>query len=266
MNFWHGLSTVVSLELKQRVRSKLWVWALVIWFLFIGAVTSLVMTVVTTSSSPDRQQESGPLAFGLIVLFVLGMGLVIAPTFTATSINSDRSQSVLATLQATRLSALQIALGKLAAAWGISLLFIAAALPFIVWTVALGNISLAQVAACFAAIFIEVAVVCAIGLGWSALVARPVGSAVLTYLSVLTLCVLTLVVELLSLSLVVEDDEVRVWGLSSTDQTAYEEQYYSGDSDDWVNAASWAEKCTWNREQTTAPRFDKVWWLSLPNP
>ncbi|MDR1432382.1 MAG: hypothetical protein LBI99_09730, partial [Propionibacteriaceae bacterium] len=36
--------------------------------------------------------------------------------------------------------------------------------------------------------------------------------------------------------------------------------------DDWINAAEWAKKCTWNQEQTTSPRFDKVWWLSLPNP
>ena len=32
---------------------------------------------------------AGPLAFGTITFFVLGMGLVIAPAFTATSINGD---------------------------------------------------------------------------------------------------------------------------------------------------------------------------------
>jgi hypothetical protein len=265
MNFWNGLTTVVSLELKQRIRSKLWIWAIIIWFIFIGAVTALIMTAVSRGSD-DGSYQRGPLAFGLITLFVLGMGLVIAPTFTATSINSDRYQSVLATLQATRLSALQIAAGKLVAAWLISLLFIVVALPFIIWSVTLGGISVVQVLVCFATIFIEVAVVCAIGLGWSALVSRPVGSAVLTYLSVVALCVLSPILMLISLSLVVDGNaEVRVWGLSAAEQDEFYEQ--SDDGNIGLAAAEeWVQKCTWRTETEYQIHTERVWWMLLPNP
>jgi hypothetical protein len=272
MNFWNGMTTVVTLELKQRIRSKLWIWAIVIWFVFIGAVTTLIMTAVAATGRNDSEvlgstpYQTGPLAFGLIVLFVLGMGLVIAPTFTATSINSDRYQSVLATLQATRLSALQIAAGKLVAAWLTSLLFIVVALPFIIWSVTLGDISAGQVLVCFATIFIEVAVVCAIGLGWSALISRPVGSAVLTYLSVVALCVLSMVVMSISLALAIEEDaEVQVWRLSTADQTKFDQQYEDGDLS-WAAKEEWARKCTWNTETEFQIHTERVWWMLLPNP
>ena len=40
---WNGLRTVTELELKQRVRSRRWITALVVWFVVIGAITSLVI-------------------------------------------------------------------------------------------------------------------------------------------------------------------------------------------------------------------------------
>ncbi len=185
-----------------------------VWFLVIGAITSLVILATTRlTGGDDNAPNPGPMAFALNVFFVLGMGLIIAPTFTATSINGDRSAGTLATLQATRLSAAEIAIGKLLAAWLTALVFLVVGLPFIAWSMVSGSISLWQVVACFAVVFILVAVVCAIGLGWSALLSRPAGSTVMTYLSVVALTVISTFVMAMLSPLVRSDDVVRVWGI-----------------------------------------------------
>ena len=41
--------------------------------------------------------------YDVVVFFVLGLGMLVVPSLTATSINGDREQGVLATLQTTLL-------------------------------------------------------------------------------------------------------------------------------------------------------------------
>ena len=279
---WHGLVTVVGLELRQRMRSRRLIWALASWFVVIGGITSLVIyassrlfglsSVEDPTNGSTSPYSPGPLAFGLIVFFIMGMGLIIAPTFTATSINGDRGAGTLATLQATRLSALEIAAGKLVAAWLASLVFLVLALPFLAWAMALGQISAWQVIVCFGVVFIEVAVVCAIGLGWSALISRTAGSVVLTYLSVVALTVIsTMLLGLLTPLVTEERATVAVWGLSDDEMDAYNaemDDYWSKNPDGEAAEvpAPPVDKCTWHQEVETRYRVDRIWWISAINP
>lgn len=276
MNAWrisfNGLRTVTELELKQRIRSRRWVWALVAWFLVIGAITSLV--ILATSSligTADSVQNPGPMAFALNVFFVLGMGLIIAPTFTATSINGDRSAGTLATLQATRLSAAEIALGKLLAALLTALAFLVVGLPFIAWSMVSGSISLWQVIACFTVVFVLVAVVCAIGLGWSALLSRPAGSTVMTYLCVVGLTIISTGVMGLLTPLVKSTDPVRVWGLPPAVQVQYDQEldrYWTEHPDGNGSGLPRPpiQECTWNDEITQNVHLERIWWITVINP
>lgn len=271
---WHGLRTVTGLELRQRIRSPRWLIALAAWFLLIGGVTSLViysMSYLYRDSEGHTPYGAGPLAFGIITMFLLGMGLVIAPAFTSTSINGDRTAGTLATLQATRLSALEIAAGKLVAAWLVAAVFLVVALPFIVWTMVLGSISILQVVVCFAVVFALVAVVCAIGLGWSALISRTAGASVMTYLSVVVLSIISPMVMALSAPFTMETATVRVWGLPESVSNAYYDkvnEYWEQHPDG--NGAGVPTppmgECTWTEQQTERYRPDRLWWLLVPNP
>ncbi|MDR1712402.1 MAG: ABC transporter permease [Propionibacteriaceae bacterium] len=262
MSFFSGLSTVVGLELRQRVRSKRWFIALTAWFVFIGFISGLIIWTARFSYTQlqtegystvlDINAQTGPMVFGTITLFVLGMGLLIAPTFSATSINGDRAQGTLATLQATRLSAAQIASGKLVAAWLTSLTFLVAALPFIIVAVVLGNISAWQVIVCFAVVFVEVAVVCAIGLGWSALISRTAGSVVMTYMCVVGLTIISLILVACLVPLNMEQGKVRVYGIDTW-------EYYD-DTEPKVT------DCTWYESEETFYHADRFWWLTAVNP
>ena len=222
------------------MRSKRWIWALAGWFVLIGAVTGLIIWAAHEIYNWDNNGlQAGPMAFGVITFFVLGMGLLIAPTFSATSINGDRAGGTLATLQATKLSALEIASGKLLAAWLTAAVFLVVALPFIVWSMVLGNISVLQVLVVFSVVLIEVAVVCAIGLGWSALISRPAGSAVMTYLSIAFLTIISTMVMLLLTPMVVEEEPVRIWGLHGQVLDEYEsatERYWNANPTETARA------------------------------
>lgn len=268
---WHGLSTVTLLELRQRVRSRRWFAALAAWFVVIGGVTALVIAAIPRSYSGNAELTTGPLAFGLITFFVLGMGLLIAPTFTATSLNGDRLGGTLALLQATRLSALEIALGKLLAAWLTSAVFLLVALPFIAWSMVLGSISVWQVVVCFSVVFVLVAIVCAIGLGWSALISRPAGSTVMTYLTLAFMSIICGIVMGLLMPFTQSSDVVRVWGLSGPVRAEYQRQvddYFKNEngSQTTILPAPPIDKCSWTTETQQRYHVDRVWWLIAANP
>jgi ABC-type transport system involved in multi-copper enzyme maturation permease subunit len=268
---WRGLRTVIGLEVRQRIRSPRWTVALIAWFVLIGGITALVILSMQTLSRDLGEFGAGPVAFGIITLFVLGMALVIAPAFTSTSINGDRAAGTLATLQATRLSAFEIAAGKLIAAWLAAAVFLVVALPFIVWTMVLGSISVWQVVVCFAVVMTLVAVVCAIGLGWSALISRTAGASVMTYLSVVVLSIISPMVMALSAPFTVEETTVRVWGLPENVANDYYEkvnEYWekNPDGDGADLPAPPIAECTWTEQRVEEHRVDRLWWLLVPNP
>jgi ABC-2 type transport system permease protein len=268
---WGGLRIVVELEIKQRIRSKRWIWALVAWFLMIGAVTLSIIgsTAWLAQKTTSSSFSAGPLAFGTITFFVLGMGLLIAPAFTSTSINGDRGAGTLATLQATRLSAVEIALGKLIAAWLAAAVFLVVALPFIALSMVLGNISIWQVVVTFAVVFALVAVVCAIGLGWSALLSRAAVSTLFTYLSVVVLTVLTPIVMAVCVPLVVQKDTIRVWGPSPQVEAAYQHQldeYWTKNPDGYSPPMPPMSECSWHTETEPTGHIDRIWWIVAVNP
>ncbi len=256
---WTGLWLVAQLELKQRVRSTRWKWALGIVAALFAGVTFLVWAAVNASGGDNGP---GDLVFGLVVFFVLFIGLVVSPTLSATSINGDVKEGTLAPLQATALSAADIVLGKLLAAWLASLAFLAVAVPFIAIAYLDGRMPFSAMVVVLAVLAAELLLVCAMGLAWSALTSRTASSAVLTYTSVAVITViLPIIFGLLSL---VVTHEVEV-------TNSYRTYYYEGDGrtvpddayrDEWGSAYT----CETNTYISEQPRTDLYWWLLAANP
>lgn len=260
---WHGVRTVAVLDLRQRVRSTRWIVALVVWFVVVGAITGLTWAAadaafrsaqdpaLTGSRAPDvPEMLAGPTIFGLVVFFVLFLGLLVSPTLSATSINGDRNAGTLATLQVTLLTPAEIAVGKLVAAWVAALAFLAASVPFLVAALAAGGTPVLSMVVCLLVLAVLLAVVCAIGLGFSALTARTSGSAVLTFMSVAGLSVLSLIVFGLTIPAVSTADQVRVWSVPANYQ--------------WDSGK--APRCEWRTETITRPHTERTWWLLAVNP
>ncbi|MET3720505.1 MULTISPECIES: ABC transporter permease subunit [unclassified Arthrobacter] len=183
-----GIRDVVVLELKQRLRSRGWYIMLAIWFILTGLVTWL------TWAGWDAQRAArgtyadipgpGSMIFEVVLAFVLLFALLVAPALSANAVNGDRAAGTLAILQVTLLRPGQILWGKFFAAWAAALAFLVASTPFLVIGVAPGGMTPGHVVVALLMLAVEVGVVCAVGVGISALAGRPLFSIVVTYLAV----------------------------------------------------------------------------------
>ena len=251
---WHGVRTVAELELRQRIRSTRWIVALVVWFVVVGAITGLVwlstrsLLTVAAGDTSNRVLQ-GPMMFGLVVFFVLFLGLLVAPTLSATSINGDRSAGTLAILQVTLLSPFEIVLGKLLASWAAALAFLVVSVPFIGIALGAGGTPVLAMFVCLGVLALLLAAVCAIGLGFSALVARTSGSAVLTYIAVASLSALSPIVFGLTYLTTTHDETVRVWTMPGG--------AWNGNT---------APDCAWQNEVRPVSHTERTWWLLGINP
>ena len=254
-----GIRTVARQELRLRIRAGRWRWLLGVWFAVLLLFTVLLRLAI--GSVDGTLVDGGVVVYGGLVLFVLGLALLVVPALAAQSVNGDRERGTLATLQVTRLTAGDIALGTFAAAWGSSLVFLALTLPMTVYAMTQGGVTLGRVLATTIVMALLLGSVCAIALALSALLARTTTSGVLTYLAVFALTVGTLV----------------AFGLASaTTSETYTQTvppYCPKEADlppdlPPMDKAKILASCNTADQTYTATRLrtDRTWWLLAPNP
>lgn len=262
---WSGVRTVAVLELRQRIRSTRWTAVLVLWVGVLALLTILVRWAVhriyaasvgdaglgpaaDAASARLADQVAGRLTFGIIVFLVMSLSGLVSPALSATSINGDRQAGVLATLQTTLLSPAQIVVGKLLAAWVTGLALLGTALPFLLWVYLDGGTPLGRLLVVVGVIALTILVVCAIGLGWSAVASRTSSSAVLTYLTVSILGPGLPLLFALSVPLVTEVKPVRV------------------NADAYDASGNVLERCEVVTQEQSLTRTDRTWWLLAASP
>ncbi len=261
----HGIWLVASLELRQRVRSTKWIWVLVAFAALVGFVTML------TAANMNGQDDTDTV-FGLIVFFVLFLGLLVSPTLAATSVNGDNKEGTLAPLQATALSAADIVIGKLLGAWIASLAFVVVSIPFIAYAMAISNSHVGALFTTVGVLAVELLVVCAFGLGWSAITARPSASAVLSYVTVATLSILTAVFFGLTALLVTTKEPVDIYGsgyLWEQDLVSINGSVEAAQNvvqPTWDDSAYDEPACTWYVAKREQFHSERTWWLLALNP
>ncbi|MCS6711495.1 ABC transporter permease [Brachybacterium sp. EF45031] len=207
-----GLATVLGLELRQRIRGVRWYIAFAVWFLLINGLAALTVAAVDWAWGGNvTWQEAGSLVFGMVVFLTLTALLLVLPALASGSVNGDRSEGTLAILQATLLSPVEIAVGKLLAAWFTGLVFVALALPALVGAAALGGADPWYLLRVLLVLSILALTVSGIGLGLSALTRRPLGSVVLAYLLVLGTTFVLPVAYLGTLPFTERQHTVTVW-------------------------------------------------------
>ena len=248
-----GIATVARQEFKLRIRAGKWKWLVGAFFVVLLAFTVLLRAGV--SSLPERERPfAGAIVYGGLMLFVLGLALLVVPALAAQSVNGDRERGTLATLQVTRLTAGEITLGKFAAAWGTSLVFLALTFPLVAYAMTLGGVPLSRAAIVTLVLALLLGTVCAISLWLSSVLARTTTSAVLAYLTVFGLTLGTLI----------------VFGLVTAVTTEkYQEESFSctggGPQVDgtFVEPYCGPDGTTYTAQQA---RTDRTWFLLAPNP
>lgn len=217
----HGIVTVARQEFRLRIRAGRWRWLLGAWTAVVLLFALLFRLGLSAVGGTDDGRDAGPPLFGGTMLFVLGLALLVAPALAAQSINGDRERGTLAVLQVTRLTAAELALGKLAAAWGAALVFLGLTLPVVVWAMAEGSLPLLNVLVTLLVVALLLGVVVAVAQALSALLARSITSALLSYVAVFALTIGTLIAFGLATALTTERVEHQVdGGLSYTSSEA----------------------------------------------
>lgn len=179
-----GLWLVTSLELRQRVRSVRWYVGLAVWTVVLLGIGVLGLAPTLYTAQWDSIEPVAAVVFSLQIILVLFAMLLVVPALSAGSINGDRTAGTLATLQASLLSPLEIALGKLLAGFLTGLAFLVLALPSVVPIALLGGIGPLYFLRIVVVILLLTLCVTAIGLGLSAVTQRQLGSVVLAYIIV----------------------------------------------------------------------------------
>lgn len=245
----HGIATVARQEFRLRIRTGKWRWLLLAW---LGVVTGITALLYNGAQNTGRD-DIGALMYGGLTLFVLALAALVAPALAAQSVNGDRERGVLATLQVTMLTAGDIAVGKLVAAWGTALVFLAITIPDIAWCVSAGGVQGSRVVVVTAVVGLLLGIICAIALALSAVLRRTTTSGVLAYLSVFTLSVGTLI----------------LFGLGSAATAEKVQQpitnYVCTPNDDGTGEDC-REQDTGQTYETTQWRTDRTWWILAPNP
>ncbi|MCU1600209.1 MAG: hypothetical protein JWO22_918 [Frankiales bacterium] len=240
-----GILTVAEQEFTIRIRAGRWRWLLGSWFAVLTLVTVLIRLAVGTIDG-GKTQDKGIVIYGGLTLLVLGLALLVVPTLSAQSINGDRERGTLATLQVTRLTAGDIAVGKFLASWGTSLVFLALTLPLVLYAMTEGGVPFSRVVVVTLVVSLLLGSVIAVSLCLSALLSRTTTSGVLAYAMVFALVVGTTLTFALTLALTSETYQDRLPGYcpDQTDPTA----------------------CPAETFTLTRSRPDRLWWIIAPNP
>lgn len=249
-SWWSIVGVLVGLELRQRLRTTRWKITVGIAFVVLSLFVfgSMYLAMIPGSASYHDWSQN---LYAIVIAVELFFGIVLAPTLSATAINGDRKDATLAVVQATPISHWQLAIGKLVGNWVSCLVLVVAAAPYLIWGIIaapygiglglLGVVVLCLLFACY----------CGLGLGFSALTARPAGSAVLTQATVFFLILGLPALFGLLYPTVAQDHRVI-----RADYTY-----------DYTNDPTAREPDCQDAEETQ--RFihtERIWWLLAPNP
>jgi ABC-type transport system involved in multi-copper enzyme maturation permease subunit len=223
-----GIRLVARQEVRTRLRTGRWRTLLAVWCLAVNVIGLLFRLAL---ASYGTWSSTAVPMFGCVLLAVLVLTLFIAPALGAQAINGERERGTLAALQITRLAPGDIVVGKLAAAWGVGLVVLALALPGALLPVVEGEIGIGRAVISFTVTGLLIGIVCAISIGWSAVVVRGITSVLMSYLSVFGLLIGTVVA--FTLALPFTEGPIRN---------------------------------TYGEYEHTDTRTDRVWWLLAPNP
>lgn len=255
-----GVSLMTRIELRRRRPSAK-------GYVFYGILFAIVIAICV-AAAVFAPPELSSVNFEIVLIMVLGVGMLIAPSLSATSINGDSGEGVLAPLQMSHLTAGDIAVGKLIASWVVSVVALVALSPFLIYTFLNSGWRVEEALLTVGAILLVVLTFTAVGLAWSAIAARAVASVALAHLTTGFFLIGTLITFGVASILVTEEsperDQYIDW--STLDQEAADalsEAYETGDYSELDPDAYQCIDSDWPR---TLTHTDRIAWILLLNP
>jgi ABC-type transport system involved in multi-copper enzyme maturation permease subunit len=174
-------AALLTKELRLRLRRERTIWVLITYLM----VMTLLGFLFISRTSAYNSNSVSTLGLGLYTLLVfvqLFLIMFITPAFTATSINGEKERQTFDLLLCSRLSAFELAAGKLVAGLANALLLIAASIPLFSLVFFFGGVGPAQVFQATLVFVVTAIVVGTFGLFCSTLLKRPPVSIAIAYM------------------------------------------------------------------------------------
>jgi ABC-2 type transport system permease protein len=180
---------------ESRVRMRGWrAPALISLYVgLLGLAVILILLMAGNDPGGTFAPEMGSIIYSVLVVVQFILLMFSAPGLTAGAISGEREKQTLDLLLLTRMTPLQVVIGKLGAAVSFSLLLMVASLPVYSILFLLGGVALSRLAMTVAVYVVTVLLLGAIGVYYSALFKRTQAAVVAAYGTAVALISLPLI-------------------------------------------------------------------------
>ena len=193
---------VLIKEFRTRMRGPRAYWVLLTYTLFLGGILAMMyfgfeasMTYEAESlggtQNAEQARNLGKSIYAFVFIAQSIMVALITPALTAGQVTIEREQRSYELLVTTPLRPVDIIRGKLTAAVSFVVLLLTSSLPLVSLSFLVGGVSPAEIFFSYLIIALSAFVYGALGIFWSATLRTTAASTAVTYLSVLSLFILS---------------------------------------------------------------------------
>jgi ABC-type transport system involved in multi-copper enzyme maturation permease subunit len=181
-------TSVIKKDLRLRMRGWRWAGVTTVYVAILGIIT-VGFLLQKYTQTPSQSSQAGIELFQSLSIFQLLLIVFVTPASMAGAISGERQHRTWDLLLVSRLSALDIVLGKFLVGIAFNLLLLAASLPLFSLIYLFGGVALGDVIHAFIVFLVTVLFLGAVSLAVSALTARLVVSFMVSMLIALSLAV-----------------------------------------------------------------------------
>lgn len=160
---------------------------LTIYVTTLSLILGLIFLVVTKNAPAMIVNQMGRVLTPVMIYVQMGLICLIAPTFSASAISSEREQQTFDLLIASLAKPTTIVFGKVGASLSYLLLTLFGSLPLIALTYSLGGVDLGDIAKSYLVMLMAGVTFCSLSFLWSTLIRRGVMAQLMSIIAVIFL-------------------------------------------------------------------------------
>lgn len=161
-------------EMRTRMRGKRAFLVLTGYVFLLSLIVGLIYLVFTQNAPKALLNQAGAVLTPVLIYVQMGLICLVAPTFSAGAISSEREQQTFDLLVTSLARPSTILFGKVGAALSYLLLTLFGSLPLIALTYSLGGVALADIAISYLVMIVAGVTYCSLSFLWSTLIRRGV--------------------------------------------------------------------------------------------
>jgi ABC-type transport system involved in multi-copper enzyme maturation permease subunit len=161
-------------EMRTRMRGKRAFLVLTGYVVTLSLILGLIFLVLSNNAPSSVVNQAGSVLTPVLIYVQMALICLIAPTFSASAISSEREQQTFDLLIASLARPSTIVFGKVGAALSYLMLTLFGSLPLIALTYSLGGVDLGDIAKAYLIMFVAGITFCSLSFLWSTLIRRGV--------------------------------------------------------------------------------------------